>query len=172
MQPDKRDRSIDRLLRRMEPGADLPATDACVDAETLAAWMDGSLSGEALDRAEPHAAGCARCQAMLASMARTAPETGARPWWRLLRVKWIVPIAAAATAVVLWVSVDRQQKAAVGPVTTLQTSRASEPVAPPTALADAQEPLAGSSQNARVAAEKDARARSKAEGPADLRAER
>jgi hypothetical protein len=109
---------------------------------------------------------------MLAAMERTAPETAARPWWRLLKVKWIVPIAAAATAVVLWVSVDRQQKAAVGPVTDVQTSRASEPIAPPTALADAQEPLAGSSQNARVAAEKDARARSKAEGPADLRAER
>ena len=169
---DQRDRSIDRLLRRVEPGADLPATDACVDAETLAAWMDGSLSGEALHRAEHHAAGCARCQAMLASMARTAPDTAARPWWRLHKVKWIVPIAAAATAVVLWVSVDRQEKAAVSPATTVQTSRASEPIAPPTALADAQKPLAASSQSPRVAGEKDARARSKAEAPADLRAER
>lgn len=169
---DQRDRSIDRLLRRLEPGADLPATDACVDAETLGAWMDGSLSGEALDRAEHHAAGCARCQTMVASMARTAPETAARPWWRVLKVKWIVPIAAAATAVVLWVSVDRQQKAAVGPVTTLQTSRASEPVAPPAPLTDAKEFLVGPGQNARVAGEKDARARSKAEAPADLRAER
>src|SRR6476660_7980445 len=128
MQPDQRDRSIDRLLRRLEPGVDLPATDGCVDAETLAAWMDGSLSGDALGRAEHHAAGCARCQAMLASMARTAPETAARPWWRLHKVKWMVPIAAAATAVVLWVSVDRQEKAAVGPVTQGQTSRASEPI--------------------------------------------
>ncbi len=169
---DQRDQSIDRLLRRLEPGADLPVTDACVDAETLAAWTDGSLSGDTLDRVEHHAAGCARCQAMLASIARTAPETAARPWWRMPRVKWLVPIAAAATAVALWVSVDRQQKAAVAPVTTLQTSRASEPVAPPAALADAQEPLAGPGQNARVAGEKDARARSKAEAPADLRAER
>jgi len=168
----QRDRSIDRLLRRLEPGADLPATDTCVDAETLAAWMDGSLSGDALGRAEHHAAGCARCQAMLASMARTAPETAARPWWRLHKVKWMVPIAAAATAVVLWVSVDRQEKAAVGPVTQGQTSRASEPIVPPTALADAQKPLAGSSQSPRVAGEKDARVRSKAEAPADLRAER
>jgi len=134
--------------------------------------MDGSLSGDALGRAEHHAAGCARCQAMLASMARTAPETAARPWWRLHKVKWMVPIAAAATAVVLWVSVDRQEKAAVGPVTQGQTSRASEPIVPPTALADAQKPLAGSSQSPRVAGEKDARARSKAEAPADLRAER
>src|SRR5438093_12781956 len=93
---DQRDRSIDRLLRRrLEPGADLPATDGCVDAETLAAWMDGSLSAAALDRAEHHAAGCARCQAMVAALARTAPETDGRPVWRLPAVKWRVPIAAA-----------------------------------------------------------------------------
>src|SRR6266542_1689182 len=150
----ERDRSIDRLLRRrLEPGAALPATDACVDPETLAAWMDGSLSGEALDRAEHHAAGCARCQAILASMVRTAPETAARPWWRMLTVKWMVPIAAAATAVVLWVSVDRQQKAAVGPVT--QSSRASEPTAPPAVVTDAQERSAGVAQDALVARDKD-----------------
>jgi hypothetical protein len=171
---DQRDRSIDRLLRRrLEPGADLPATDACVDAETLAAWMDGSLSGEALDRAEHHAAGCARCQAMVASMARTAPDTAVRPWWRTLTVKWIVPIAAAATAVVLWVSVDRQQKATVGPVTTVQTSRAGEPAAPPAALADAQERSAGLAQDGRVARDKDAVARSaKAEAPTETRTAR
>jgi hypothetical protein len=169
-----RDRSIDRLLRRrLEPDAALPATDACVDAETLAAWMDGSLSGEALDRAEHHAAGCARCQAMLASMVRIAPEMAARPWWRMLTVKWMVPIAAAATAVVLWVSVDRQQKAAVGPVTTVQTSRASEPAAPSAAVADARERSARSAQGAPGAQEKDALARSaKAEAPADIRTPR
>jgi hypothetical protein len=168
---DQRDRSIDRLLRRRESGADLPATDACVDAETLAAWMDGSLSGDALNRAEHHASGCARCQAMLASMARTTPETPPQPWWGVLRVKWIVPIAAAATAVVLWVAVDRQQNAAVAPVTTVQTSR--EPVQPPAPLVDAQERSAGSAQHERVARDKDALARSaKSEAPADLRAQR
>ena len=172
---DQRDQSIDRLLRRLEPGADLPATDTCVDAEMLAAWMDGSLSGDALDRAEHHAAGCARCQAMLASMARTTPKTeaAARPWWRMLPAKWVVPIAAAATALVVWVSVDRQPKAVVGPVTTGQTARASEPVAPPTALADAQERSEGAGQNARLAREKDAFARrAKAEAPTDGRAQR
>jgi hypothetical protein len=162
---DQRDRSIDRLLRRLEPAADRPAGDACVDAETLAAWMDGSLSGEALDRAEHHAAGCARCQAMVASMARTAPDTAARPWWRTLTVKWVVPIAAAATAVVVWVAVDRQQKTPVGPAAAVQTSRASEPAAGPAPLADALERSAG------VAQAKDAPARkAKADAPADKRA--
>jgi hypothetical protein len=173
---DQRDRSIEGLLRRrLEPGTELPATEACVDAETLAAWMDGSLSGDALNRAEHHAAGCARCQAMLASMARTLPETEtpARPWWRIRTVKWIVPIAAAATAVLLWVSVGRQQNAAVAPVTTVLTSRTSEPAGPPAPLADAQERSPGAAQDARVARDKDALAGSaKAEAPADLRARR
>jgi hypothetical protein len=166
---DQRDRSIDRLLRRrLEPEATLPATDACVDAETLAAWMDGSLSGDALDRAQHHAAGCARCQALLASMARTAPETASRPWWRSLTVRWVVPIAAAATALVVWVSVDRQQNPAVAPVPQrTATSRASEPAAaPPALLADARERSA-----APIGQEKAAPARSaKAEAPADNRA--
>ena len=82
--PGERDRSIEALLRRQrEDVADSPATEQCVDAETLAAWIDGGLAGEALASAERHAAGCARCQAMLASMARIAPAiTSSRPWWR------------------------------------------------------------------------------------------
>jgi hypothetical protein len=175
----ERDRSIDRLLRRrLEPDASLPApglpapglpaTDACVDAETLAAWMDGSLSREALDRAEHHAAGCARCQAMLASMARTAPDTAGHPWWRSLTARWVVPIAAAATAVALWVYVDRQQNPALPAAPPpLGLSRAGEAAAPPTMLADARERSA-----APVAQDKAAAARpAKADAPADTRAE-
>jgi hypothetical protein len=146
----ERDRSIDRLLRRKEQHADLPATDACVDAETLAAWMDGSLSGESLDRAEHHAAGCARCQAMLASMARTAPETAARPSWRTVTVRWIVPVAAAAAAVMLWVFVDRGPGA---PVSTVSRSVAADRQegAPPAAQS------AGPSQIAPLAPERAAK---------------
>jgi hypothetical protein len=179
----ERDRSIDRLLRRrLEPDAGLPATglpapglpapglpatDACVDAETLAAWMDGSLSREALDRAEHHAAGCARCQAMLASMARTAPDTAGHPWWRSLTARWVVPIAAAATAVALWVSVDRQQNPALPAAPPpAQLSRTSEPAASPAMLADARARSA-----APVAQDKAAPARSaKADASADTRA--
>ena len=189
----ERDRSIDRLLRRrLEPDASLPAPglpapglpapglpapglpaiglpamDACVDAETLAAWMEGSLSREALDRAEHHAAWCARCQAMLASMARTAPEPAGHAWWRPLTVRWVVPIAAAATAVALWVSVDRQQNPAVAPVPApAELSRVSEPAAPPAMLADARERDA-----APLAQDKAAPARpSKADAPTESRA--
>ena len=57
----------DTLRSRMsdEPGG-------CLDAETLAAWADGTLSRAERRLAEGRAAGCARCQSMLAAMA-TAP---------------------------------------------------------------------------------------------------
>jgi len=99
-----RDRVIETLLRSRhadEHGA------ACIDAESLAAWIDGGLSADARARVEHHAADCARCQALLASMARTAPALEDRPWWRSAMAKWVVPIAAVATAVLVWVAVER-----------------------------------------------------------------
>jgi hypothetical protein len=102
-----RDRSMEMLLRshRSDDGATL--SQECLDAETLAAWMDGELPKPVRHAAERHAAGCARCQALLASMARTESEIEARPWWSAITAKWLVPVAAVATAVVVWVSVER-----------------------------------------------------------------
>ena len=108
------DQSMDHLLRRaLSPEPDGAATRQCADAETLAAWADGSLSGEALARAEHHAAACARCQAMLAAMARTVPEITIPPRWQVLAARWVVPIAAAAIVLAVWVSVDRQRPGSV-----------------------------------------------------------
>ena len=82
-------------------------TNACLDAETIAAWLDGGLSGEALTIARTHVADCARCQAVVAVMVRTeaaaaapAAERPSRRW-----LGWLVPLAAAATAVAIWVAV-------------------------------------------------------------------
>ena len=106
----QREDAVDRLLRAgLERSAHPASTSACVDPETLAAWMEGSLSREQRSAAEHHAAGCARCQAMLASMARTAPAAAARPAWRTVAFRWLVPIVATATALVLWVAVDRDR---------------------------------------------------------------
>ena len=97
-----------RLLREtLREGAASAPSAACLDADTLAAWSDGALSAADRAAAESHAASCARCQAMLAAMALTAPPAPARHWWRAGTYRWLVPLAAAAAAVVLWVAVPR-----------------------------------------------------------------
>jgi hypothetical protein len=125
---DERDESIERLLRRgLSRDTHATSPSSCVDSETLAAWMDGSLSQETRRTAERHVAGCARCQAMLAAMARTAPEPVKGPWWRVTR-QWLVPIAAAATALVVWIAVDRER---VAPIALIPAETAAPTPAPP-----------------------------------------
>jgi hypothetical protein len=102
---DSRDREagVDRWLRHASAGApDVPATDACLDPEVMAAWVEGRLTGTAFASAEAHVAGCARCQAIVGTLIRTAsiaewaaPER--RSPWRWLT--WAVPLTAAATIV-------------------------------------------------------------------------
>jgi photosynthesis system II assembly factor YCF48-like protein/putative zinc finger protein len=99
-----RDRAIETLLRSRR-GEERSA--ACVDAESLGAWIDGGLSADARAQVEHHATDCARCQALLASMARTTPAVEHRAWWRSTMAQWLVPAAAVATALVVWVAVDR-----------------------------------------------------------------
>ena len=138
----ERDRSLDRLLRRrVDPRSDDRATDACLDAEIVAAWMENSLSRDERAAAEQHAAGCARCQVLLASVARTAPQAPPRAWWRPLATPWLIPFAAAAIALTLWVSVDREREhVALLPETAAKSARAQapEPQAQPAAGASAQ----------------------------------
>src|SRR5437762_9972087 len=119
-----RDRSIEALLRQRQREADPQSTEQCVDAEVLATWMDGGLSGDALAAAEKHAAGCARCQALLAAMARPKPVVVDRPWWRALTAKWLVPIAAVATALVVWVSVSNNSRESKSPPAANESARA------------------------------------------------
>jgi hypothetical protein len=113
-------------------------TDPCFDAEVLAAWADGTLDERAAAEVERHGAQCARCQAMLAAFVRTEPATapaaarvpGMAPWWQSLRLRWLVPMAAAATAVAIWIAVPTSP--------TLETDLAEAPeraAAPPDAPA-------------------------------------
>lgn len=102
-----RDQPIDSLLRRvLTERADAAASPACLDAETLAAWADGGLSESDLATAEAHAAECARCQAMLAALTKAAEAPAAsRAWWRRSNLGWLVPLAAGATAILVWVAI-------------------------------------------------------------------
>ena len=103
--------SFDRLLRAAHTGRDPRVTAPdCLDAETLAAWMSDQLAAPQRAHAEAHVAGCARCQSMLAMMARAEGASGhvagAPPrarFWRML--PWAVPLTAAATAAALWLAV-------------------------------------------------------------------
>jgi hypothetical protein len=111
-----RDRLLETLLRQSnEDDGELSSAAQCVDAEVLAAWVDGALSSQALAEAEKHAAGCARCQALLASMAKTAPAAEVRPWWHAVPARWLMPVAAVATALLVWVSVGPRREAVPSP---------------------------------------------------------
>ncbi len=114
----ERDESIERLLRQslQTPRPD-GVTASCLDAETLAAWIDGGLSGAALEMTQTHVADCARCQSLVGAMARTnavvaqpAPERVLRRW-----LPWLVPLTAAAAAVALWVAVPGDLSDPVAP---------------------------------------------------------
>jgi hypothetical protein len=108
-----RDASLERLLSRTAPtpsraeSAALrrasPAGKECLDAETLAAWFEGSLRGAERTAAERHAADCAHCQAMLAAMVRTEPAPPVRAgWWsRTVTLRWALPLTAGI-AVAIW----------------------------------------------------------------------
>jgi hypothetical protein len=84
----------------------VPASDACLDAETLAAWIDDGLDPAAVAQAEAHVSSCARCQALVGGMARGAPEVPVSghlrsSFWRW----WLAPVAAAAAATLVWMVV-------------------------------------------------------------------
>ena len=103
----QRDQAVERLLRQSLKAPQAGVTGSCLDAETLSAWIDGGLSGAALEVAQSHVADCARCQALVGAMARTdavvrQPEPVSRRW-----LAWLVPLTAAAAAVVVWTAVPR-----------------------------------------------------------------
>jgi hypothetical protein len=88
---------------RQTPAA---ASDGCLDAETLAAWADGGLSVTAAAAVELHASSCSRCTAVLASLEQSAPAASTTPVWTPARVfRWLAPLAAAATALAIWIVV-------------------------------------------------------------------
>jgi hypothetical protein len=111
-----------------------------LDAETVAAWMDGGLDATSLAAAEAHASNCERCQALLAAVAKTLPDRETKsifPLWKW----WLAPIAATAAAVTLWMIVPEapmRQASVTQEAATAQKDSASavESVAPPFAVAE------------------------------------
>ena len=120
-----------RLLRETLIDPPAPASSACLDANSLAAWFDGTLSKNERKMAESHLSTCARCQAVLAAAARTSAPPPARRWWQTATVRWLVPIAAtSAVALVLWVKLPEQRP----PLDSRRRDRPSALVAAPTSI--------------------------------------
>ena len=109
-----RDGTIDHLLARtLKQSARTDPAGACLDAETLAAWADEGLDRQERARVETHAAGCERCQAMMASLARAehahaSAEAVSTPVRRFPALSWMIPVAAAAAALVVWIAVPQR----------------------------------------------------------------
>lgn len=98
-----KDDPFDRLLERAASleGSARPA-GACLDAETVAAWADGSLADPARAAVELHTADCERCLAMVAAFAKTAPppiEAQRSTWFSL---RWLVPVTTGIVVVGVW----------------------------------------------------------------------
>jgi hypothetical protein len=119
-----------------------------VDAETLAAWVDGGLKGAALEDVRGHVAGCDRCQMLLGAMGRTRaaipspePERSPRRW-----LAWAVPLTAAATAIAIWIAVPKPASAPVPPPAAVSVAPPSSPsldsAAPSAAKEEAASPQA------------------------------
>jgi len=100
-----RDRAIERLLAVPAGRPSRDAANPCVEAEGVAAWLDGGLVGASAERFEAHVSSCAACQELLATMARIMPveASAVRPVPRRPWTAWAVPLAAAAALVlVVW----------------------------------------------------------------------
>jgi len=121
-----RDRLLESALTHELRAAGTTATDACLDAETVAAWTDGGLDAASVAMAEAHASNCARCQALLGTVAQTTPAAAvAEPSTARLWRWWFAPLAATAAAVTVWMVVPQDQMTA--------------PPAPTAAVSDAPE---------------------------------
>lgn len=129
-----KDDTLHRLLERSaRPRGDVRPPGTCLEAETLAAWTDGSLSPAERTAVEAHAADCERCLAVLAAIAKTTPPPSAiqRPSW--FSVRWLAPITAAAVAIAAWVIVQETSVPLPAPPTTVaeDTAKPSDPAAQP-----------------------------------------
>ena len=154
-----RDRILEQALKH-ELRAATPPAGECLDAETLGAWMDDGLDATAAATAEAHISNCARCQSLVATMARgtltteavagtlgtqgtlgTPGTQGTLSWW-----KWaLAPLAAGVTAVTLWMVIPEQQRIATAPPQAKQS-------APPETIAPAPAPGAPGALEAPAAA--------------------
>ncbi|MCU1240858.1 MAG: hypothetical protein JWO71_1584 [Candidatus Acidoferrum typicum] len=125
MPPDNRERSFENALAghlRASAAKGVPHTE-CSDAETLAAYHEGSLGSEQIVSLKSHIADCERCQQILATLSATneiptpagnltlqpaaAPKSRVHvlPPRKTALWQWVGPAGALAAALLVWVAV-------------------------------------------------------------------
>jgi hypothetical protein len=124
MPSDNRERSFENALagHLRADATGTPPTE-CSDAETLAAYHEGSLAAEQVVSLKTHIAACERCQQILTTLEATdqipapsvnlnlppagAPKSAVRvlPARQRALWQWIAPAGALAAALLVWVAV-------------------------------------------------------------------
>ena len=117
-------------------------SDRCVDAEALAAWVEGKLDAKQASAVELHTSDCPHCMGMLASMERATPvaEEPKRAWSTGTLLRWLVPLAAAAAAIAIWIALPNRPVTQVPSASVPEAKRAA---AKPARIAPAAEREAG-----------------------------
>jgi hypothetical protein len=104
----ERHRKFELALKHQLRNTGTPDRDSCVDAETLGAWADGGLDAAQMSAVEVHVSSCARCQAIVATAARSAPVMTPAPRESIFRFpKWALAPLAAAAAIAIWMVVPQ-----------------------------------------------------------------
>lgn len=155
----------DRLLRDvLDDTASTTRSMPCVDAGTLAAWADGTLTEAGRAAIETHAADCARCLALLAAITRIEPVPIAPPWWRRSPIAWLLPLTAAAAGVVIVVRLAvLEQRPAVSQPAAAPATAVSQPGRVPQAPSAPAQPPATT-----LASQAPAPAKRQKPGPIDV----
>lgn len=150
-----RDQAIERALKDALRANPAQLSDACPDAETVAAWAARALPRTEHESLDVHLSDCARCQALVAAFSRAEPDAvRASSLWTRWRLSWLIPAATAATAAAIWVATPRVPPAGPDPLATaLQQTReqASEAAQAPSAVPADAGPPAVEARNREVA---------------------
>jgi hypothetical protein len=105
----KRDADMDRLLRAALTPASRDSAGECPGPGLLAAFVEGNVTAAEQAALDAHIATCGRCQDALAALSQDLPEeetvAPATRWFTWVaqpRLRWLVPISAAATIAVVF----------------------------------------------------------------------
>jgi hypothetical protein len=156
---------MDRLLRavlkpapRGPDAAGFDADSSCPDAGVLAAFVEGGLTATEQSALDAHIVSCGRCQEALAILSHELPDDEAASpaeatttawftWVTRPRLRWLVPISAAATVAAVFFA-SRPLIAPEGEVVVpaSEVTRMAQAPAPPAGLPEAAvEPSRGKS---------------------------